>query len=97
TFVPIEQGGGPGTRGGHWAEVTPNVGGTTDTQGRPLTRELMTGFLNANPYISNMTVESFEDIGYMPRVIVIPEAGTMALLALGAGLLGAVTVRRRKK
>ncbi|MBC8142707.1 MAG: peptidase, partial [Armatimonadetes bacterium] len=44
TFVPIEQGGGPGTRGGHWAEVTPNVGGTTDTQGRPLTRELMTGF-----------------------------------------------------
>jgi len=96
-FVPIERGGGSGTRGGHWAEVTPNTSAITDPLGRSFTRELMTGFLNANPYISNMTVQSFRDIGYAPRVVVVPEVGTMALLVVGIGALGTVTVRRRTK
>lgn len=97
TFIPVEQSGGSGTAGAHWAEVTPNTSAIRDAQGRPLTQELMTGFLDDGAYISNMTVESFRDIGYLPRVVVIPEVGTMGLLAAGIGALGTVTLRRRKK
>ena len=50
--VPVENGGGPGTRLSHWRESV-------------LTRELMTGFLNtgSNP-LSALTVNSLRDIGY---------------------------------
>ena len=50
--VPVENGGGAGTRLSHWRESV-------------LTRELMTGFLNsgANP-LSALTVTSLRDIGY---------------------------------
>jgi len=68
--------------------------GIVDRQGRDKAFELMTGWLNGNSYISDTTVASFMDIGYL----VAPEPGTMALV--GAGLLmGAVVVvrRRRKK
>ena len=95
TFVPVELGGGAGTRNAHWAEVNPNTANIFDGQGRSLTQELMTGFLGANSYISCMTVEQFRDIGYLPALVVVPEAGTAALLSLG---LAAVTtmVRRRR-
>ncbi|UCH25749.1 MAG: DUF1573 domain-containing protein [Trueperaceae bacterium] len=51
--VPVEDGGGAGTKCGHWDEET-------------FETELMTGFLNAgvtNP-LSRMTVASFQDLGY---------------------------------
>jgi hypothetical protein len=93
-FVPVELDGGPGTANGHWDERSDLV----DRQGRPLTRELMTGFLNSPTYISQMTVQSFRDIGYttVPFVIV-PEPGTAGLLMFGGvGLVGAIITRRRK-
>ncbi len=52
-FVPVEDGGGPGTALSHWEE---SVFGS----------ELMTGFLNggvANP-ISRVTIASMADLGY---------------------------------
>ena len=52
--VPVENQGGPGTRGSHWRESV-------------FDNELMTGFLNfgqANP-ISRLTVASLDDLGYV--------------------------------
>lgn len=96
TFVPVELNGGSGTANGHWNDST-NV---FDSQGRPLIRELMTGFLDDGPsnipvYVSNFTVQSFRDIGYTVRsVTVVPEAGTLAFLS--TGLLGLIGVRRSR-
>jgi hypothetical protein len=53
TFVPLEDAGGPGTRGSHWDEETFN-------------NELMTGFLDspgASP-LSRLTIGSLDDLGY---------------------------------
>lgn len=93
-FVPVELDGGSGTANGHWDERSDLV----DRQGRPLTRELMTGFLNPPTYISQMTVQSFRDIGYTTvPFVVVPEPDTAGLLMLGGmGFIGAVIVRRRK-
>lgn len=91
-FVPVELGGGPGTRDGHWDE-TGFTGNFND---------LMTGFLNAgdNP-ISATTIASFADIGYtvdLTRQTAVPAVAVPApmafwLLASGIAALGAV--RRR--
>lgn len=50
--VPVENTGGPGTRGGHWRETV-------------FRNELMSGFIAApgNP-LSRMTVASLQDLGY---------------------------------
>lgn len=50
--VPVEAGGGPGTRDGHWRESI-------------FDKELMTGWIDAgtNP-LSLVTVESLDDLGY---------------------------------
>ncbi len=50
--VPVENTGGPGTRGGHWREAV-------------FRNELMSGFIATpdNP-ISRMTVASLQDLGY---------------------------------
>ncbi len=96
TYVPVELGGGSGTRNGHWAEVNPNTSNIFDLQGRPLTQELMTGFIGTQNYISSMTVQSFRDIGYTTVPSVVPESGTAGLLALGiTGLVGIVIGRRK--
>ena len=51
--IPVEQGGGSGTRCGHWDEET------FDT-------ELMTGFLQGSgEALSRMTIASLEDMGYV--------------------------------
>lgn len=96
TFIPVELDGGPGTANAHWNDST-NV---FDGQGRPLIRELMTGVLNdgsaAVPvYVADFTVQSFRDIGYTTSVVIVPETGTLTLLA--TGLLGFVGVHRARR
>ncbi|MFP6656341.1 MAG: PEP-CTERM sorting domain-containing protein [Myxococcota bacterium] len=70
-FVPVELDGGPGTANGHWDETW---------AGGPFA--LMTGFINVPTFISNTTVRSFVDLGF------IPEPSTALLLGLGLGLIG---------
>lgn len=91
-FVPVELGGGTGTANGHWNEVNNGVccTGIISAQG-DMTYELMTGWLNANSFISNTTIYSFTDIGYVASV---PEPGTIVLF--GLGLLVTGIYRRRR-
>jgi hypothetical protein len=67
TFVPIEAEGQPGTADAHWNEVAGGAGltGITDTLGRDMRDELMTGWLNAPSFLSRMSVAQFADIGYV--------------------------------
>ena len=95
----VELAGGPGTANGHWNEVDGGTGLTGITVqdpnsanfGRDMRDELMTGWLNANPFISDMTIGSFVDIGFVAAAV--PEPGTVLLIAFGAA--GAFAVRRR--
>lgn len=93
SFIPVELGGGPGTANGHWNEVDGGAGLTgiteVDAPNRDFRNELMTGWLNDPVFISDTTVRSMEDLGY----IVVPEAGTSVLFLFG-GL--ALAVRRRR-
>ena len=81
--IPVEQGGGAGTAGGHWDET--DGGGDT---------ELMSGWLDAPATLSLTTVLSFADLGYVvdlspffpPDPQPVPEPQTW-LLMFGA-LLG---------
>lgn len=94
TFVPVELDGGPGTRDGHWDEVDGGGGntGARDGLGRDLRFELMTGWLNAPTFMSELTKSSLMDIGF---VISVPEPTGLLLLGLGLiGAYGAVVVRR---
>lgn len=90
--IPVELGGGSGTANGHWDEVD---GGGSNT-GRvssfgDMRFELMTGWINTPYYISNTTIQSFADIGYLTAV---PEPGTLFSFAAGASLL--FLLRRRR-
>ncbi|MBL8241750.1 MAG: PEP-CTERM sorting domain-containing protein [Bryobacterales bacterium] len=89
TFVPVELGGGPGTANGHWNE---NDGGGCCTgiisSNGDMTFDLMTGWLNGGSFISNTTVASFTDIGYMSAGAAIPEPGTFALFGAGLAIVG---------
>jgi hypothetical protein len=91
----VELGGGAGTANGHWNEVDGGGGltGIVDGQGRDLRDELMTGWLNSNSFISNMTIASFRDIGFTATADT-PEPGTMVLLSFGLAVLG-IAKRRR--
>ena len=51
TGIPVEQDGGSGTAGSHWDEET-------------FVNELMTGYIDADNYVSPMTVAAFRDLGY---------------------------------
>ncbi len=85
----VEIGGEPGTAGSHWNENNGGVGltGITDPSGRDMRDELMTGWLNQNSFISELTIASFEDIGFMTNPIAlsnataIPEPTTALMLA----------------
>ena len=50
--VPVEQDGGSGTRDSHWDEET-------------FDNEIMTGYIDTANYLSEMTVASLEDTGYV--------------------------------
>ncbi|MGI9455834.1 MAG: PEP-CTERM sorting domain-containing protein [Aeoliella sp.] len=95
TFIPVELGGNSGTSNKHWDEVDLGAAltGITDTMGRDLTHEIMTGWLNIGrpPYIADFTVQSLRDIGFT----VVPEPSTAAGMALAMVVLG-WQVRRRQ-
>ena len=84
-FIPVEQGGGPGTAGGHWDET--DGGGSS---------EIMTGWLDFPTTISLATINSFADLGYVinPQFAVDPRQ-VPAPTALTLLLLGLLSVRRR--
>ncbi|CAA0363899.1 Peptidase [Alteromonas alvinellae] len=77
-FIPVELGGGEGTANSHWDEPWP--GGSSD---------LMTGYLG--PYaitLSDTTIASFADIGYLTTVThAVSEASTVWLFLLSIGLV----------
>lgn len=50
-YIPVETNGGPGTAGAHWDDAT-------------FGSELMTGYISATNYVSDMTIASLEDLGY---------------------------------
>jgi hypothetical protein len=77
-FVPVELHGGPGTANGHWDEDW--AGGSN---------ALMTGYLGSGNFISDTTVRSFVDIGY------VPEPSTAVLV--GLGLMGFCARGRRRQ
>lgn len=91
----VELGGGTGTANAHWNEVDGGAGptGITDSFGRDLRDELMTGWLNPNPWISTMTVASFADIGFTTAIV--PEPAS--LTAAGAAVATTLLRRRRRK
>jgi len=83
TTVPVElEGANPGTANGHWNEEFKGSAdtGITDSMGRDMRNELMTGWLNTPTHLADFTVQSLADIGFE----VVPEPGTagMALLAM---------------
>lgn len=93
----IEMDGGPGTAGGHWNENLDGSGltGITDSLGRDMRDELMTGWLNPNSFISELTLASFRDIGFTTaNATAVPEPGTGGVLS--AGLVAAMGWRRRR-
>lgn len=93
SFVPVELGGGPASRDLHWNEVDGGLGltGTTDAHGRDFGNEMMTAWTGpdaAARYLSDTSLRSFEDLGF----VTVPEPSTALLLLLFA----AGAVRRRR-
>lgn len=77
--VPVELAGGAGTADGHWNEVDNGSGNTgiTDSQGRDMRDELMTGWLNtpaSSLFLSNTSIQSFRDLGYTVAAVPLPAA-----------------------
>ncbi len=98
----VELGGGPGTRDGHWNENEGGVGFTNirDPLGRDMRYELMTGWLNndsqGSPFISNMTLGSFFDIGYQANFQAVPEPSSLLFAAMaGPFLLTSRSIRQK--
>jgi len=99
TFIPLEESGGEGTAFAHWDEelfgdFSAQNGGASNNP------EIMTGFLDANPYLSLTTLGAFDDIGYVTvatlrtaAVVPLPAGGWLLL----AGLGGIVAFGRRRR
>ncbi len=86
-IIPVELGFGPGTEDSHWAETW--AGGFD---------ELMTGFADPPEYLSDTTLASFRDLGYVTVDVVVPAPVPLpggVWLGLGAfGILAALGRRR---
>lgn len=86
----IELAGGAGTANAHWNENTGGAGltGISSDDG-DMRNELMTGWLNSPTFISDMTIASFIDIGFIGSLAAIPEPSSffvMGLVFAGLGL-----------
>ncbi|WP_051058119.1 peptidase [Rhodopirellula baltica] len=91
----VELSGGVGTANGHWNEFDTgsNFTGITDGLGRDMTFELMTGWLNPNSFISELTLASFRDIGFATtNATAVPEPGSTLLWSV----LGLAAESRRR-
>jgi len=60
TYVPVELDGGGGTANAHWDELN-----QLDAASRPMTEELMTGYLTSVNYLTMLTISSLKDIGFL--------------------------------
>jgi hypothetical protein len=94
TFVPVELGGSAGTRNGHWNEGDGGgaTGITQASSGIDLRQEVMTGWVNEPTFLSQMTIESFRDLGFAP----VPEPEAMAWAA-GIITMGLALLRRARR
>lgn len=103
TSVPVEQGGGPGTAGGHWNEVDNGAGATgivSSITGLDFSQELMTGWASNPFFLSTVTLGGLDDLGY---VVDYTKAGLISYTAVpepAAGILFAASsmllLRRRR-
>lgn len=93
-FVPVELKYGPGTNDGHWEDDITTI---HDRQGRPLSSELMTGFIDSPTFLSRTTVQSFADIGFTvrPQGTAAPEP-TIGYWVLGIGCWIAAGIAKRR-
>lgn len=89
----VELEGGTGSANAHWNENLNGIGNTgiIDTFGRDMRHELMTGWLSSSPFISDMTVASFRDIGFTTSAV--PEPHSL----LGWSMLGIGLSQRRTR
>ncbi|OHB79654.1 MAG: hypothetical protein A2W31_10925 [Planctomycetes bacterium RBG_16_64_10] len=108
-FVPVELAGSAATAGKHWDQIMRSsvqegnpadpfslspLLGITDSAGRDLALELMTGAIDPDygaPFLSRTTVQSLRDLGFL--VVGEPSAATLLVLAL-ASLAPRVSRRR---
>ena len=92
SFVPVELEGGSGTANAHWNEELNGARftGIKDVMNRDFRDELMTGWLNSNPFLSNTTVQSMRDLGFT----VVPEP--IGLTTLLGGITIMVICRGRR-
>lgn len=97
-YVPVDIVNGPGTRNAHWDENFEN-GPAQAPPGSNISGDLLTGFIGGPTYISETTMQSFVDLGYVlaqdpdPNVVPLP-AGGLLLLTVAGGF--AFASRRRK-
>jgi len=94
-FPAVELGGGVGTTDSHWNENEGGAGltGVTSIDG-DMRNELMTGWLNpGGSFISDMTIASFVDIGFIGSLAAIPEPSSF--FAMGLVFAGLGMKRRR--
>ncbi|MFT7514560.1 MAG: hypothetical protein ACI9QL_003782 [Candidatus Omnitrophota bacterium] len=103
TFVPIELGGG-GTANGHFNEVDGGAGLTgfvSNIETGPnndFRNELMTGWLNAPSFISNVTIGSLADLGYdvIYNTAAVPEPQTALPLLFLCVMVFSIRRRRNR-
>jgi hypothetical protein len=101
TFVPVELAGNLGTIGLHWNQLMRSssqegnpsdpwslapLTGITDSQGRDLAMELLTGALDPDfgePFLSHTTVQSLRDLGF--TVVPEPSGAVLLFVAMAVG------------
>lgn len=104
TSVPVEQGGGPGTAGGHWNEVDNGAGNTgivSNITGMDFSQELMTGWASPSFFLSTVTLGALDDLGYVVDYTragqisysPVPEPSVSLLCLIG----GSLTICRRRR